>query len=82
MAPLKELKDRVSGQLLTTIPPGVMPKPPPHISGGEHPPNFTVLGKILRAACQRRHGGRQTGADVSAAGQLSHSHVVIIRFPW
>ena len=26
------------------------------ISGGEHPPNFTVLGKALCGACPRRHG--------------------------
>ena len=27
-----------------------------HISGGKHPPKFTVLGKILCEAYQRRHG--------------------------
>ena len=41
---------------------GCPPIPPalcyiPHISGGEHPPNFTVLEKTLCGACWRGMGG-------------------------
>ena len=41
-----------------------------HISGGEHPPNFTVMGLAEREACRRRRG---RAAALRAEGKLSHS---------
>ena len=39
-----------------------------HIGGGDHPANFTVVGKTLCEACWRRHGRKGAGEALVIRG--------------